>query len=78
MTGDRRLTVWEQHKFKKHELIFLDKATDEGGEPTLHDAALIEIKGILEAHSNLIINFGARIKILEDEIKKIEEAIDKS
>ncbi len=67
MTGDRRLRPHEMKIFMEHGSIGMNTLKEmlfTGGEPTLFEVALIEISAKLGVHTDLLIEYGAKIKAL--------------
>ena len=72
MTGDRRLTAQEKAiELTTHRFAALETVVNSGGEPSLFELALIEIAAKLSSHTQLIIEMGAQLGLLE---KRLEEA----
>lgn len=72
MTGDRRLKPHELRMFMQHGSLGMDTLKEMlfiGGEPSLFEAALIEIMAALEVHFEHITEQGARINLLERQVK---------
>ena len=67
MTGDRRLQPHEMRVFMEHGSIGWDTLKElffVGGEPSLFEVGFLEMFAKIEAHTNLIVEYGARINIL--------------
>lgn len=87
ITGDRPLTEREKRLFLAHDQEFAGMIREEmfkGGEPTLHDVFLIELLARQESQTNIIIEQGAKIQMLEtnmeilaDLVKGFEEMVKK-
>ncbi len=78
MTGDRKLQEHEMQVFLQHGSIGLNTVKELlfiGGEPTLFEVALIEIMAKLDAHTNVIIEQGARI-VARDELLKMVDRLE--
>lgn len=75
MTGDRRLKDHEKEMFIRQRFLGIEVIRDafyQGGEPSLYDAAFLEILGSLDAHTNLIIDLGSKIRLLEKRLGLLE------
>ena len=72
MTGDRRLTEQEKaFELATHRFNALETVKNSGGEPSLFELAIIEISAKLDSHSDFIIDMGAKLQILENEVKRL-------
>jgi len=68
MTGDRRLNTQEKKLFIAHGSIGIEAVTEaffQGDEPSLYDAAFLEILGKLSAHTQTLINLATRVSLIE-------------
>lgn len=80
MTGDRPLKEHEKRLFLTHSpdldaLSAVREAMFEGGEPTLHDVAIIEMLARLESHTNFIITHGTEIEALKSHLETIIDLV---
>lgn len=67
MTGDRRLQPHEMRVFMEHGSIGWDTLKELffiGGEPSLFEVGFIEVFSKIEAHTNFLVEYGAKIKVL--------------
>lgn len=67
MTGDRRLQSHEMKIFMEHGSIGMDTLKElffVGGEPSLYDVGFLEVFAKLDAHTNFLVEYGAKIKVL--------------
>lgn len=67
MTGDRRLQPHEMKVFMEHGSIGWDTLKElffVGGEPSLFEVGFLEVFSKIEAHTNFIVEYGAKINIL--------------
>jgi len=67
MTGDRRLQPHEMRIFMEHGSIGMNTLKEMffvGGEPSLYDVGFLEVFAKLDAHTNILVEYGAKIKVL--------------
>ena len=67
MTGDRRLQPHEMRVFMEHGSIGWDTLKElffVGGEPSLFEVGFLEVFSKIEAHTNFIVEYGAKIEAL--------------
>lgn len=76
MTGDRKLTLDEKMLFLQHKTEFATKITQDEGEPTLHDVAIIEIFAKLDAQKSVIIDLGRKIRNQQYEFDGLRQRLE--